>query len=75
MDYKSVGLNTTQQVDTWTTDTSNYAKSYSYTYDNRGNIIAIDDGENTTSYEYDSLDQLTRENNEASGKTWTYEYD
>ena len=27
---------------------------------------------NTTSYVYDSLDQLTRENNQAAGKTWVY---
>ena len=30
---------------------------------------------NTTSYVYDSLDQLTRENNQAAGKTWVYTYD
>ena len=30
---------------------------------------------NTTTYEYDGLDQLTRENNQAANKTWTYSYD
>ena len=50
-------------------------KSANYTYDARGNITAISDGTNTTSYVYDSLDQLTRENNQAAGKTWVYTYD
>ena len=50
-------------------------KSATYTYDARGNITAISDGTNTTSYVYDSLDQLTRENNQAAGKTWVYTYD
>ena len=49
--------------------------TYTYTYDARGNITAISDGTNTTSYVYDSLDQLTRENNQAAGKTWVYTYD
>ena len=49
--------------------------TYTYTYDARGNITAISDGTNTTSYIYDSLDQLTRENNQAAGKTWVYTYD
>ena len=49
-------------------------KSATYTYDARGNITAISDGTNTTSYVYDSLDQLTRENNQAAGKTWVYTY-
>ena len=51
------------------------SKSANYTYDARGNITAISDGTNTTSYVYDSLDQLTRENNQAAGKTWVYTYD
>jgi len=29
----------------------------------------------TTSYVYDGLNQLIRENNESAGKTWTYSYD
>ena len=49
--------------------------TYTYTYDARGNITAISDGISTTSYVYDSHDQLTRENNQAAGKTWVYTYD
>ena len=62
---------TSTQVYKWTTG----GTTYTYTYDARGNITAISDGTNTTSYVYDSLDQLTRENNQAAGKTWVYTYD
>ncbi len=50
-------------------------KTYTCTYDAVGNITSVSDGTNTTSYEYDSLYQLTRENNQKAGKTWTYTYD
>ena len=62
---------TSTQVYKWTVG----GTTYTYTYDSRGNITAISDGTNTTSYVYDSLDQLTRENNQAAGKTWVYTYD
>ena len=62
---------TSTQVYKWATG----GTTYTYTYDARGNITAISDGTNTTSYIYDSLDQLTRENNQAAGKTWVYTYD
>ena len=44
-------------------------------YDNNGNIFSISDGTNTTSYVYDSANQLIRENNQAGGFTraWTYD--
>ena len=48
---------------------------YTYTYDDNGNILSVSDGTNTTSYEYDSQNQLIRENNQALGKTWRYNYD
>ena len=48
---------------------------YTYTYDNNGNILTISDGTYTTSYEYDSANQLVRENNQQQGFTlaWTYD--
>jgi len=49
--------------------------TYSYTYDSNGNILSVSDGSNTTSYAYDSANQLIRENNQAAGKTWTWSYD
>ena len=70
--YKNPTSTTTStQVYKWTTG----GKTYTYTYDVRGNITAIADGTYTTTYAYDSLDQLTRENNQAAGKTWVYAYD
>ena len=50
------------------------AGTYSYTYDNIGNILSIADGTYTSSYEYDSLNQLVRANDERAGKTYTYSY-
>ena len=49
--------------------------TFSYTYDQRGNITSISDGTNTTTYVYDGKDQLLRENNQAASKTWVYTYD
>ena len=70
--YKNPTSTTTStQVYKWTTG----GKTYTYTYDVRGNITAIADGTYTTTYVYDGLDQLTRENNQAAGKTWVYTYD
>ena len=45
--------------------------SHSYTYDANGNILS--DG--STSYTYDSLNQLVWEYNAAAGKAWNYAYD
>mgnify|MGYP000363325740 FL=1 len=70
--YKDPGTTTTSsQVYKWTVG----GTTYTYTYDTRGNITAISDGSKTTTYVYDSFDQLTRENNQAAGKTWVYTYD
>ena len=50
------------------------AGTYSYTYDNIGNILSITDGTYTATYAYDSLNQLVRANDERAGKTYTYSY-
>ena len=50
------------------------AGTYSYTYDNIGNILSITDGTYTATYAYDSLNQLVRANDEREGKTYTYSY-
>ena len=65
----------TSQIHTLTLDAANYDRTYTYTYDANGNILSVSDGTNTTSYVYDSLNQLVRENNQAAGKTWVYTYD
>ncbi len=48
---------------------------YRYTYDAVGNITSVAFGTRyTNTYEYDSLNQLVRENNQQIGKTYTYAY-
>ena len=49
--------------------------AYTYTYDQNGNITGISDGTYTTSYAYDSANQLIREDNQEAGTTtvWTYD--
>ena len=46
-----------------------------YTYDNNGNITSDTYGGYTVSYEYDSLNRLTRYNDPVYGWTYVYVYD
>ncbi len=69
--YEDVGEDKTT---TLVKSVSTPAGTYSYTYDNIGNILSITDGTYTASYEYDSLNQLVRANDERAGKTYTYSY-
>lgn len=66
---------TSALISSWNNLYAGTNSTYTYSYDNRGNITAISNGNYTTSYTYDQYDQLTRENNQAVGKTWTYTYD
>ena len=68
------GSKTTMQVAQHTITAPGQTQTYSYTYDDNGNILSVSDGTNTTSYVYDSANQLIRENNQAGGftHTWTY---
>ena len=50
------------------------AATYTYTYDNNGNILSESDGVYTTSYEYYANNMLKRENNQRAGYTRTYTY-
>ena len=50
--------------------------TYNYTYDVLGNIVTISEGSTLkVKYYYDSLNQLTREDNAYLNKTITYSYD
>ena len=74
--YRNTDANsTTGQIASITIGTNGASRSYSYTYDANGNILSVSDGSNTTSYAYDKAGQLLRENNQAAGKTWAWEYD
>ena len=48
--------------------------NYNITYDGNGNIKSVRQGGNTTTYVYDSQNQLIRENNQEAGKTWVWTY-
>jgi len=73
--YKTYNGKPTGQIGTWQNVSTDYDVTYSYTYDDNGNITAISDGTNTTTYVYDSANQLIRENNQAAGNTWVWTYD
>ena len=51
------------------------SQKIAYTYDGNGNITSITDSQGTTTYAYDELNRLVRENNHYLGKTVTYLYD
>lgn len=61
-----------KEEDNWTST----GEKFNYTYDDLGNITSITDANNfpIATYEYDSLNQLSRENNFQTGKTVTYTY-
>lgn len=65
----------TNQVSTVTIQIGSNSTTYTYTYDKNGNITAISDGTYTTSYAYDSANQLIREENQEANKItlWTYD--
>nr|MBQ4456365.1 RHS repeat-associated core domain-containing protein [Clostridia bacterium] len=56
-------------------------ESFTYTYDDVGNIASVVQNNKTTAYTYDALGQLIRVDDEndttsgTAGTTWTYEYD
>ena len=54
---------------------SNGIESWSYEYDNVGNITKITSGTKVITYQYDELNELIRENNGVLGTTVLYTYD
>ena len=74
--YTATNAATSAQIATHTVDIANGdSVTYSYTYDDNGNILSISHGSNTVSYVYDSANQLLRENNLEQEFTNTWEYD
>ena len=69
------GTATSSQISGHTIDTTGYDRTYTYTYDNNGNILSVSGNGKTVSYVYDSANQLVRENNQISNKTTTWTYD
>ncbi|MBQ7380030.1 MAG: RHS repeat-associated core domain-containing protein [Clostridia bacterium] len=75
--YKNIDTDrTTAQVSNYTSTVNNTISTYSYTYDDYGNITAITDiyGK-VTKYYYDDLQQLIREDNPYYNQTYEYTYD
>ena len=66
---------TSTQIATYSISADGYSVTYTYTYDDNGNIISINDGFTTLSYQYDSANQVIRENNPQDDFTriWTYD--
>ena len=74
--YKETADNKpTSQVATMRSVSAGRDVTYTYQYDANGNITSVSDGTYTTTYSYDSANQLIRESNEDIGLTWEYTYD
>ncbi|MDO4337443.1 MAG: RHS repeat-associated core domain-containing protein [Eubacteriales bacterium] len=54
---------------------TNGGETLTYAYDANGNITSIRDSNGTSTFQYDELNQLVRENNHVLNKTLTYSYD
>ena len=52
---------TSGQIHSVTYDGTQFDRVYTYEYDKNGNIVSISDGTNTTTYVYDSANQLLQE--------------
>ena len=64
------------RVNGWKNETlGGDTRHFEYGYDSAGNIALLRMGGKTTTYRYNALQQLVRENNQATGKTWLYTYD
>ena len=66
---------TSGQIATYSTTIGGSTYTYSYTYDDNGNILTVSDGTYTTTYTYDTANQLKQEVNEKAKKTWNWTYD
>ena len=72
---ETLTYNNLHQVTSLVLDSAGFDRTYTYTYDANGNITSVTGGGYTTRYQYDSQNQLIREDNQAAGKTWVWIYD
>lgn len=88
--YLGSSSSTSNRIYTYQTQASYTDVSFTYTYDENGNIIQdlrtiaytkidshsnINAGSYITSYKYDDLERLAIENNMLAGKSWMWTYD
>ena len=73
--YRTVAGNPTGQVARLNFIISGFDDSIDYTYDDNGNITAVIFTSFEITYEYDSQNQLVRENNGQIGKSYKWYYD
>ena len=66
---------TTNQVASIRQQGSSFDDTFTYTYDGNGNVLSVSDGTYTTTYVYDSANELIRENNQGKNYTHTWTYD
>ena len=66
---------TTNQVGSIRQQGGNFDDTFTYTYDGNGNVLSVFDGDFTTTYVYDTANELIRENNQKRNYTFTWTYD
>ena len=69
--YKQNGT----QVHTYSVQATDFSTSYTYYYDDNGNISREVTGGGETEYWYDSANQLIREYNDLAQRVWIWSYD
>ena len=74
--YVNSSSNTSGRIATYSSTVNGTNTTYTYTYDNRGNITKIQysNGQEIRYY-YDDIGQLIREDNEPKYSTYVYKYD
>lgn len=74
--YVNSGTNTSGRIATYSSTVNGTNTTYTYTYDNRGNITKIQysNGQQIRYY-YDDIGQLIREDNPLINATYVYNYD